>query len=117
VSGYGHIPIAVEAIKAGVADFIEKPLDKRSFVGKVKTILSQNGNHKQLCKPLTQSEQKVLQLVLDGKSNKEIADLLSRSHRTIDVHRAHIMQKIRANSLVDPIKQTAEMGLVKMSRV
>lgn len=91
-------------IKAGSVDFIEKPLDKRSSVRKVKSLLPENGNHKHLGKPLTQSEQRVLKLVLDGKRNREIAGLLSRSHKTIEVHRAHIMQKIGDNSLVDLVR-------------
>ena len=111
ITGYGDVPTAVEAIKAGAADFIEKPLDKRSFVLKVKSLLPENGNHKHLGEPLTQTEQRVLKLVLGGKSNKEIANLLKRSKRTIEVHRARVMRKLGAESLVDLVKLTATMGL------
>jgi two-component system response regulator FixJ len=98
VTGYGDIPTAVEAIKNGAADFIEKPLDKKSFVRKVKSLLPENGNHKHLGEPLTQSEQRVLKLVLASKSNKEMANLLNRSSRTIEVHRARVMCKLGADS-------------------
>lgn len=113
ISGYGDVPTAVEAVKAGAVDFLEKPLDKKSFIRKVKSILSENGNHKPLGKPLTQSEQRVLKLVLDGKSNREIAGLLSRSQRTIEAHRGHVMQKLGAESVVDLVRRAAMMGLVK----
>ena len=60
------------------------------------------------------SEERVLKLVLKGKSNQEIARLLSRSRRTIEVHRAHVMHKLGAESLVDLVKRAALMGLVKL---
>lgn len=112
ISYNGDIPLAVEAIKLGAADFIEKPLDKRSFVEKVRSLLKGNGNHKHLDKPLTQSEQRVLQLILGGNSNKEIASLLSRSKRTVETHRSNIMNKLGADNLVDLFKQALAMGLV-----
>ena len=112
VTGYGDIPTAVKAIKAGAADFIEKPLDKKSFVRKVKSLLPENGNHKHLGEPLTQGEERVLKLVLDGKSNKEIADLLNRSRRTIEVHRARVMRKLGADSLVDLVKRAARTNVL-----
>ena len=93
-------------------NFIEKPLDKRIFVKKVKSLLPENGNGKHLDDSLTHSEQRVLRLVIDGKSNKEIADLLNRSRRTIEVHRARVMRKLGADSLVDLVKRAATMGLV-----
>lgn len=114
VTGYGDIPTAVEAIKAGAVDFIEKPLDKKSFVRKVKSLLPENGNDKQLGEPLTQSEGMVLKLVLGGKSNKEIANLLNRSKRTIEVHRAHVMHKLGAENLVDLVKRVVAMGLADL---
>ena len=113
MSGYGDIPIAIEAIKAGAVDFIEKPLDKRSLVRKVKSLLPENGNHEHLGKPLTQSQERVLKLVLNGKSNQEIASLLSRSRRTVEVHRAHVMRKLGVDSLVDLVKRAAVMGLIE----
>jgi two-component system response regulator FixJ len=114
LTGFGDIPTAVKAIKAGAVDFIEKPLDKKSFVRTVKSLLPENGNGKHLGKPLTQGEERVLKLVLGGKSNKEIANLLNRSKRTIEVHRAHLMRKLGAESLVDLVKRTAAMGLAHL---
>lgn len=116
ISSYGNIPIAVEAIKAGAVDFIEKPLDKISFAKKVRSILRENGNHTHtyLGKPLTPGEAKVLRLVINGMTNKEIANLLNRSKRTIEVHRANIMCKLGVDNLVDLVKRTAIMGLAEL---
>ena len=113
ITGYGDVPTAVEAIKAGAVDFIEKPLDKKSFVRKVKSLLPENGNHEHLGKPLTQSQDRVLKLVLNGRSNQEIASLLCRSRRTIEVHRSHVMHKLGVDSMVDLVKRAAVMGLIE----
>jgi len=89
ITGYGDIPMAVAAIKAGAVDFIEKPLDKKSFLWKVKSILQQSTfDDSYRGKPLTESEMKVLKLIISGNSNKEIAYILHRSVRTIEVHHA-----------------------------
>lgn len=115
ITGYGDIPTAVKAMKAGAVDFIEKPLDKKSFVRKIKSILEKNiSTHPELGISLTRTETKILKLVLDGQSNKEIAVLLHRSSRTIEVHRAHIMHKLGVDNLVDLVKRVASMGLVDL---
>jgi FixJ family two-component response regulator len=58
ITGYGDIPTAVKAIRAGANDFIEKPLDKKSFLSKVKSLLPENGNHRHVGQSLTQRERK-----------------------------------------------------------
>ena len=63
---------------------------------------------------MTQSEQRVFKLVIDGKSNEEIASLLNRSKRTIEVHRARVMRKLGASSLVDLVRRAVAMGLVDL---
>ena len=115
ITGYGDIPTAVKAMKAGAVDFIEKPLDKKNFVQKIRSILKKNvSTHPDLGNALTRSEKKILQLVLEGMSNKEIANLLHRSARTIEVHRAHIMRKLGVDNLVDLVKRVAAMGLIDL---
>jgi two-component system response regulator FixJ len=115
ITGYGDVPTAVKAIKAGAVDFIEKPLEKKSFVRKIKSILKKSiSTHSDLGTALTRAEKKILQLVIDGKSNKEIAIMLHRSARTIEVHRAHIMHKLGVNNLVDLVKRVAHMGLINL---
>jgi len=116
MSAYGDIPTAVRAIKAGATDFIEKPLNKRGFVGKVKSMLGQSpcpDTH--LGNPLTQMETEVLGLVIDGKSSKEIAKVLCRSRRTVEAHRSHLMHKLGAENLLDLLKRTESMGLIDMT--
>jgi len=115
ITGYGDIPMAVTAIRAGAVDFIEKPLDKKSFLWKVKSILQQSTfDDSYRGKPLTESEMKVLKLIINGKSNKEIAHLLHRSIRTIEVHRGHLMRKLDVDNVVDLVKRTAMIGLVEL---
>jgi len=113
ITGYGDIPTAVEGIKAGAVDVIEKPLDKESFLEKVKSILQESGEGRgtYLGGDLTRSEMRVLKLVLDGKANKEIAHLLSRSKRTIEAHRAAGMCKLGIDNLIDLVKRAVAVGL------
>jgi two-component system response regulator FixJ len=115
ITGYGDIPTAVKAMKAGAVDFIEKPLEKKDFVRKIKSILKKNvSSHPDLGASLTRAEKKILQFVINGKSNKEIAVMLHRSARTIEVHRAHIMHKLGVDNLVDLVKRVATMGLIDL---
>jgi len=115
ITGYGDVPTAVEAIKGGAADFIEKPLVKEGFLRKVRTILEQSAMPAVYTGgPLTMAEMNVLRLIVDGKSNREIADFLHRSIRTVETHRAAVMHKFGVNSLVDLIKRVAAMGLVDL---
>lgn len=115
ITGYGDIPTAVESVKSGAVDFIEKPLELETFLRKIKSILQKSSSFKKyLGKPLTRSESKILKHVIDGKSNREIAQELHRSVRTIEVHRSRIMQKFGVENLVDLIKRAAVMGLVEM---
>lgn len=116
VTAYGDVPSAVRAIKAGAVDFVEKPLDKTGFLRRVESILQESDiANTSVGKPLTPLEAKVLKLVVDGKSNRQIADLLERSVRTIEVHRAHVMEKLGARSLLDLVKRAASLGLVDLT--
>ena len=118
ITGYGDIPTAVKAMKAGAVDFIEKPLDKKNFVRKIRSVLEDNvSTHPDLGTSLTRTEKRVLQLVIDGKCNKEIANLLHRSARTIEVHRAHLMHKLGVDNLVDLVKRVAVMGLIDLEEI
>ncbi len=115
ITGYGDVPTAVKAIKGGAVDFIEKPLVKEDFLQKVRSILQQSAAAVMATgEPLTRAEMSVLRLVVEGRSNGEIADFLHRSQRTVEVHRAAVMHKLGVNSLVDLIKTGAAMGLVDL---
>ncbi len=114
ITGYGDIPTAVTAIQNGAVDFIEKPIETESFVCKVKSILQKNHNINNLTKKsLTKMEVNVLKLLIEGKSNKQIAYSLNRSDRTIEVHRARIMEKLHADHFLGLIKRAALIGLIE----
>ncbi len=116
VTGYGDIPTAVKAVKAGAVDFIEKPLRKDDFVRRVEELLGGHGRRSlHVGASLTNSQVRVLHLVLAGKSNRQIADLLNRSVRTVEVHRSNIMRKLGAENFMDLLKIAARMGLLDLS--
>jgi FixJ family two-component response regulator len=113
-SGRGDIPSAVEAIKNGAFDFIEKRLDAATLVARVaeavkaRAQLRQNGNGSEPpdaafagSELLTRREQEVLALIVASATNKEAAQKLGISQRTVEIHRAHIMHKLGAKNSVD----------------
>jgi len=115
ITGYGNVPTAVKAVKAGAVDFVEKPLRKDDFVPRVKRLLKESERlDPRVGTPLTKGEARVLQLIVNGRSNKQIANMLHRSIRTIEVHRSRIMDKLGTENLIDLLKRAASMGLVDM---
>ena len=111
VSGHGDISTAVRAIKDGAVDFLQKPLDREGLLRVVDAALRRSTNGGGLAgRPLTRTETRVLQFLLDGKNNKQIAGVLRRSERTIEVHRSHIMRKYDAHNLVDLVRRAAVPG-------
>ena len=112
MTSYGDIPLAVEAVKKGAVEFIEKPLEWENFLAIIQSIVKQNDLSNFLKgKLLTKTEKNILQLILQGKTNKEIADILCRSVRTVEVHRSHIMHKLNVCSIVDLVKRATAMDL------
>ena len=108
ITGYGDMQMAVKALKVGASDFIEKPLGRQSLLSAVESVLKRNTQtHPLVGKVLTKTEMRVLHLMLDGKSTKEIAGLLYRSARIIEDHRTHIMCKLGAKDLMDLVKMVA----------
>ena len=106
ISGFGDIPMSVRALKSGAIDFVTKPLDRKGFLRKVKAILRGDDFIDTVAGGiLTKTEKKVLKLILEGKSNKETAYRLNRALRTVELHRSHIMQKFRADNIVDLVKK------------
>ncbi len=113
MTAYGDIPLAVKAVKTGAMDFIEKPLDPQTLVTIIELELKRQSLTDLLRgKPLTKTEKIILRLILQDKSNKEIAHILHRSVRTVEVHRSHIMSKLNVNSVVELVKRAAAMGLI-----
>lgn len=99
VTGYGDVPMAVKAVKAGALDFIEKPLDETTFLPLVQNTLSTyaSSDHVSI-RPLTSTERKILEMIVDGKGNKEIAYQLTCSVRTVENHRYRLMHKLKVDS-------------------
>lgn len=112
VTGYGEVPLAVRAMKAGAADFIQKPLDRENLLHLVRTLTDQTGSIDHLvAKKLTDAEKQVLHLIVSGMTNKDIALHLHRSVRTVEQHRSHIMRKLDVTNLVDLVKVATGMDL------
>ncbi len=111
ISELGDIPTAVEAMKHGAADFVEKPLNGPMFVDKVREVLLRstfNGSSAASLK-LTKTEKKVLKLILDGCGNKEVAFKMHIALRTVEFHRSNIFRKFKANNIVDLTKKAMKM--------
>ena len=116
VTGHGDVPMAVRAIKAGAFDFIEKPFDNQTLIGRIKAAVddhldAENAKTNRAVidarlATLTPREHEVLNIVANGETNKVIADELGISEKTVEFHRANIMQKLEARSLADLIRAT-----------
>ena len=114
VSGYAEISSAVEALKLGAFDFLEKPVNGALLVEKVQAALAKSRElHVQRMEQatrearlalLTEKEKQVCQLVVAGKSSKDIAAALDLSARTVENHRARIMEKVHAESTVELVR-------------
>ncbi len=111
ISGQGDIPMAVEAIKSGAYDFIEKPFDVESIIARVREAVSrtaQASNANAMVFPgaetLTPRERQVLTEITAGSSNKEAGRNLKISPRTVEVHRARIMEKLGARNAADLVR-------------
>jgi len=115
MTSYADIPMSVEAVKAGAFNFIEKPLDGQMLVEAVETALQENDLTNILRgKLLTKTEAVILNLILQGRSNKGIAHVLHRSTRTVEDHRNHIMRKLDVDNVVDLVKRATALGMVKL---
>ncbi len=115
VSGHGDIPMAVNAMKNGALDFIEKPFDDEVLLRLVEQGLqratemfkdnSALAQTRSNYDSLSKREKEVMSLVVGGNSNREIAQELGISPKTVEVHRARVMSKMRADSLPDLVQQ------------
>lgn len=114
ITGHGDVPMAVSALKKGAADFIEKPFNDQELADLVENSLERDARARQerrrqesvssrLCS-LTPREKEVLGRVVAGKLNKQIADELGISIKTVEVHRGRIMEKVGAGSLAELVQ-------------
>ncbi len=115
ITSYADIPMSVEAVKAGAFNFIEKPLDGQMLLDAVETALRESDLTNILRgKLLTKTEAVILNLILQGRSNRGIAHILHRSVRTIEDHRNHIMKKLDVDNVVDLVKRATALGMMKL---
>jgi RNA polymerase sigma factor (sigma-70 family) len=116
LSGGADVPKAVRAVREGAIDFIEKPFDYKRVVTLVQQCIRRDAAERQAreCKrafcerlaALTQREREVLDLVVAGRMNREIAESLDISIKTVEAHRARIMEKLQAHSLAELVQAT-----------
>ena len=126
VTGHGDVPLAVRAMKAGAVDFIEKPFDDELLLQSIKQALvlrTESRGQASLTQTatarialLTERERQVLECLVGGKPNKVIAYELDISPRTVEIHRAHVMEKMQAKSLSDVVRLALAAGLGPPSR-
>lgn len=107
---HGDTRTAVEAMKAGAAHCLETPLDADRLLSVVRALCRHASRESlQGWARLTPIERTVLWHLLEGRTNQQIADLLCRSHRTIEVHRRHIMAKLHATNVVELVKRSIQV--------
>jgi RNA polymerase sigma factor (sigma-70 family) len=114
LTGHADVPKAVRAMKQGAIDFIEKPFDDEHLLSRVQYALTKGAlqmhrkaEHDRMAdrlEQLTPREREALNLIVAGRTNKEIADQLHISARTVEVHRARLMRKLEAESLSDLVR-------------
>ncbi|STY27146.1 two-component system response regulator PilR [Legionella taurinensis] len=111
ITGYGDVPMAIRAMKAGAIDFILKPVNDQNLLEIVQQRLNQSTIQNTWVKEisdriqtLTEREIQVIKLIVEGKLNKEICYELSISRSTVEAHRASIMKKMKAKNLAQLIK-------------
>ena len=119
LTGHGNVQVVVHAMKAGAVDFIEKPFNNELLLDRVQKAVAKSVDtyedrvrrdeilNRQ--KRLTPRERQVLDLVVAGESNKHIARRLHISDKTVEIHRANVMEKMQAKSLADLVKMVSTL--------
>lgn len=125
VTGHGDIPMTVRAMKAGAVDFLSKPYRSRGLLEAVRTAIERDraarqeeaGTRelRQRYGQLTPREREVMPLIAGGMLNKQAAGALATTERTIKFHRAHIMQKMGADSLASLVRMAEKLELTRKS--
>jgi FixJ family two-component response regulator len=122
VTGHGDVHMAVEAMQHGAVDFLQKPFSDKELTDRIQRALAADRRNRELLGEkeqirarlamLTRRERQVLELVTRGKSNKVIAGDLGVSQRTVEIHRAHLTEKMCATSLAHLVRMTmiADIG-------
>ncbi len=123
ITGHGDVPMAVSTMKKGAMDFIQKPFKEEELLALVERMLEtakdsfaeyqQAANRDALLAKLTGREAQVLERIVAGRLNKQIADDLGISIKTVEAHRANIMEKLNANTVADLLKTALGQNTAK----
>lgn len=121
LTAHGQVPTSVKALKSGAIDFLEKPFDDKILLARIEEAIAQDLKSREIhdsrapvvsrYSNLTPREQEVMKLIVSGHPNKAIGKMLGVSSRTVEVHRAHIMKKMQADSLSELIAMAVKCGL------
>ena len=121
ITGHGDVPMCARAMKSGAMDFVQKPFNDQTLLDIIQDAIqrddqarrkqAEESELRERLQILTPRESQVLGLVVSGLTNKQVADRLGTSEKTIKVHRAHVMQKMQADSLADLVLMAQAAGL------
>ena len=121
LTGHGNIPASVQAMKAGAVEFLTKPFDEQKLLQAIQEAIERDRRTRQQhaemrelrerYESLTAREQEVMQGVVSGLLNKQIAGELNITEFTVKIHRGHVMRKMRADSLADLVRMAESLGI------
>ena len=120
ITGHGDVPMAVEAMQHGAFDFVQKPFRDQDLLDRIQKALTQDRENRSTLQQhdalrvrlatLTPRERQVMDLMTQGRPNKLMAADLDLSQRTIEIHRAHVMEKMQANSLAQLVRMSIDLA-------
>ena len=126
LTGHGNIPASVQAMKAGAVEFLTKPFDERQLFEAVREAVERDRRtrrrHAEMrdlrerYESLTAREQQVMQEVVSGLLNKQVAAALNITEFTVKIHRGHVMRKMRADSLADLVRMAESLDICTPKR-
>jgi two-component system, LuxR family, response regulator FixJ len=119
ITGHGDVPMAVEVMQQGAFDFLEKPFRDQDLIHRIQRALERDAAHRATLRQteaiktrlgsLTPRESEVLNLLADGKQNKVMAAELGLSQRTVEIHRANVMDKMQARSVAQLVRMLLDV--------
>jgi FixJ family two-component response regulator len=121
LTGHGNIPASVQAMKAGAIEFLTKPFDEQELLRAVQEAIERDRRTRQhhaemrdlreRYESLTARERQIMQEVVSGRLNKQIAGELNITEFTVKIHRGHVMRKMRAESFADLVRMAGSLGI------